>query len=139
MCSTGSMQGPTVSVSTVVQLVGYPSSVLTPMTAVADQTRTYGLISCPRFITITCTASVSRPYSSLGIGALCVAGNVTAVTASYGKFPEIFTGGNFPETFPTMFAHRFLLAYFFTVLSMFGDILPCYLCFGKVSSLNFHH
>jgi hypothetical protein len=32
--------------------------------------------------------------------------------SSDGKFPEIFTGGNFPETFPTVFAHRFLLAYF---------------------------
>jgi hypothetical protein len=28
------------------------------------------------------------------------------------KFPEIFTFENFPETFPTMFAHRFILAYF---------------------------
>jgi hypothetical protein len=37
---------------------------------------------------------------------------------SDGKFPEIFTGGKFPETFPTMFAHRFLVAYFLTVLSM---------------------
>jgi hypothetical protein len=29
-----------------------------------------------------------------------------------GKFPEIFTGENFPETIPTMFTHRLLLAYF---------------------------
>jgi hypothetical protein len=52
--------------------------------------------------------------------------NLTAF--SDGKFPEMFTGGkfpesfrklsgNFPETFPTMFAHRFLVAYFLTVLS----------------------
>jgi hypothetical protein len=40
--------------------------------------------------------------------------------ASDEKFPEIFTGGNFPY----MLAHRFLLAYF----------LPYYLCFG-----NFFH
>jgi hypothetical protein len=47
----------------------------------------------------------------------------TTPTINEGKFPEIFTGGNFPETFPTMFVHRFLLAYF----------LSYYLCFGKVS------
>jgi hypothetical protein len=39
------------------------------------------------------------------------------VLNSDGKFPEIFTGGKFPETFPTMFAHHFLVAYFLTVLS----------------------
>jgi hypothetical protein len=38
-------------------------------------------------------------------------------TGSDGKFPEIFTGGNFPESFPRMFAHRYLVAYFLTVLS----------------------
>jgi hypothetical protein len=32
-------------------------------------------------------------------------GNIA--TTSDGKFPEIFTGGNFPETFPTMFAHQY--------------------------------
>jgi hypothetical protein len=32
--------------------------------------------------------------------------------SSDGKFPEILTGGKFPEIFPTMFAHRFLVAYF---------------------------
>jgi hypothetical protein len=30
--------------------------------------------------------------------------------------------GKFPETFPTMFAHSFLPAYFFTVICMFRDI-----------------
>jgi hypothetical protein len=38
---------------------------------------------------------------------------LTGVMGSDKKFPEIFTGGKFPETFPTMFAHRFLVAYFF--------------------------
>jgi hypothetical protein len=50
--------------------------------------------------------------------------------ASDGKFPEIFTGGKFPETFPTMFAHRFLVAYFLTVLSTlpsFYDVTLHYL------------
>jgi hypothetical protein len=49
---------------------------------------------------------------------------------SDGKFPEIFTGGNFPETFPTMFAHRFLVAYFLTVLptlASFYDVTLHYL------------
>jgi hypothetical protein len=44
--------------------------------------------------------------------------STTLLLISDGKFPEIFTGGNFPEIFPTMFAHRFLVAYFLTVLSM---------------------
>jgi hypothetical protein len=44
------------------------------------------------------------------------------------KFPEIFTGGNFPETFPTMFAHPFLLIFFY-LLSMFRE------SFRKVSGM----
>jgi hypothetical protein len=39
---------------------------------------------------------------------------------SDGKFPELFTGGNFPETFPKMFVHRFLLAYFFRIIYVSG-------------------
>jgi hypothetical protein len=49
---------------------------------------------------------------------------------SDGKFLEVFTGGKFPETFPTMFAHRFLVAYFLTVLSTlpsFYDVTLHYL------------
>jgi hypothetical protein len=61
--------------------------------------------------------------------------NLLRVTCSDGKFPEIFTGGNFPErnfpeTFPTMFAHRIFVAYFLTVLSMlqsFYDVTLHYL------------
>jgi hypothetical protein len=66
---------------------------------------------------------------------------VNRLTTSDGKFPEIFTGGKFPEsfrnlsgkfpeTFPTMFAHRFLVASFLTVLSTlpsFYDVTLHYL------------
>jgi hypothetical protein len=66
---------------------------------------------------------------------------LNCITHSDGKFPEIFTGGKFPEsfrnlsgkfpeTFPTMFAHRFLVAYFLTVLSKlpsFYDVTLHYL------------
>jgi hypothetical protein len=49
---------------------------------------------------------------------------------SDGNFPEIFSRlklpGEFPETFPTMFAHRFLLAYFYRSIYVSGYFLPCY-------------
>jgi hypothetical protein len=52
-----------------------------------------------------------------------------------GKFPEIFSGGNFPETFPMMFAHRFFTCLFFTVLFMFGDIFYRIICAFIVLSM----
>jgi hypothetical protein len=36
------------------------------------------------------------------------------------KFPEIFTGGNFPEPFPMMFAHRFYLLIFCCIIYVSG-------------------
>jgi hypothetical protein len=59
------------------------------------------------------------------------------------KFREIFKGENFPETFPTKFAHRFLLAYFLPCVSGYFHRIICFfpkLCanFRKLSG-NFHH
>jgi hypothetical protein len=39
---------------------------------------------------------------------------------SDGKFPEIFTGANIPETFPTMLAHRFYLFIFYRIIYVSG-------------------
>jgi hypothetical protein len=49
--------------------------------------------------------------------------NILLVSAGDGKFPEIFTGGNFP----TMFAHRSFLAYFLPIIYVSGYFLPYYL------------
>jgi hypothetical protein len=48
---------------------------------------------------------------------------MSIILASDGKFPELFTSEKFPETFPTRFAHRFLLVdFFYRIIYMFGFV-----------------